>query len=97
MPTINQLVRLGREEKEKKSKSKALSACPQRRGVCLDKFCRCSFALNQIKANWADILPLRIFVSCKSSGIFRVIAKECFIDMSVYQIGNKTMYTYFFQ
>ena len=35
MPTINQLVRHGREEKEKKSKSKALSACPQRRGVCL--------------------------------------------------------------
>ena len=35
MPTINQLVRLGREEKEKKSNSKALSACPQRRGVCL--------------------------------------------------------------
>ena len=35
MPTINQLVRFGREEKEKKSKSKALSACPQRRGVCL--------------------------------------------------------------
>ena len=35
MPTINQLVRLGRDEKDKKSKSKALSACPQRRGVCL--------------------------------------------------------------
>ena len=35
MPTINQLVRFGREEKEKTSKSKALSACPQRRGVCL--------------------------------------------------------------
>ena len=35
MPTINQLVRFGREEKEKESKSKALSACPQRRGVCL--------------------------------------------------------------
>ena len=35
MPTINQLVRFGREEKAKKSKSKALSACPQRRGVCL--------------------------------------------------------------
>jgi small subunit ribosomal protein S12 len=28
-------VRFGREEKAKKSKSKALSACPQRRGVCL--------------------------------------------------------------
>ena len=35
MRTINQLVRFGREEKVKKSKSKALSACPQRRGVCL--------------------------------------------------------------
>ena len=35
MPTINQLVRFGREEKDKKSKSKALQACPQRRGVCL--------------------------------------------------------------
>ena len=35
MPTINQLVRFGREEEAKKSKSKALSACPQRRGVCL--------------------------------------------------------------
>ena len=35
MPTINQLVRFGREEKAKKSKSKALSACPPRRGVCL--------------------------------------------------------------
>ena len=35
MPTIKQLVRFGREEKAKKSKSKALSACPQRRGVCL--------------------------------------------------------------
>ena len=35
MPPINQLVRFGREEKDKKSKSKALQACPQRRGVCL--------------------------------------------------------------
>jgi len=34
MPTINQLVRFGRDKKIKKSKSKALSACPQRRGVC---------------------------------------------------------------
>ncbi|WP_176013157.1 30S ribosomal protein S12 [Victivallis sp. Marseille-Q1083] len=35
MPTINQLVRFGRQNKVKKSKSRALSACPQRRGVCL--------------------------------------------------------------
>jgi small subunit ribosomal protein S12 len=35
MPTINQLVRKGRTPMRKKSKSPALKACPQRRGVCL--------------------------------------------------------------
>ena len=35
MPTINQLVRQGREKKVKKSKSRALQSCPQRRGVCI--------------------------------------------------------------
>ena len=35
MPTIQQLVRKGREVIEIKSKSRALDACPQRRGVCL--------------------------------------------------------------
>jgi small subunit ribosomal protein S12 len=34
MPTINQLIRLGRERKRKKSKSPALKGCPQTRGVC---------------------------------------------------------------
>jgi small subunit ribosomal protein S12 len=34
MPTINQLVRQGREQKNKKTKSPALRACPQKRGVC---------------------------------------------------------------
>jgi small subunit ribosomal protein S12 len=34
MPTINQLVRKGREIKVDKTKSPALVACPQRRGVC---------------------------------------------------------------
>ena len=35
MPTISQLIRLGRILKRKKTKSPALKACPQRRGVCL--------------------------------------------------------------
>ena len=35
MPTINQLVRNGRKDKLKKSKSPVLDRCPQRRGVCL--------------------------------------------------------------
>jgi small subunit ribosomal protein S12 len=34
MPTINQLVRKGRKQIKKKSKSPALKSCPQRRGVC---------------------------------------------------------------
>ena len=35
MPTINQLIRLGREKFKNRSKSPALRNCPQRRGVCL--------------------------------------------------------------
>ena len=35
MPTINQLVRKGREAVRKKSKTPAMDACPQKRGVCI--------------------------------------------------------------
>lgn len=35
MPTINQLIRMGREKVNVKTKSPALTECPQRRGVCL--------------------------------------------------------------
>ncbi len=35
MPTIQQLIRKSRRLKQKKGKSPALGACPQRRGVCL--------------------------------------------------------------
>ncbi|RLB12847.1 MAG: 30S ribosomal protein S12 [Deltaproteobacteria bacterium] len=35
MPTINQLVRQGRERPKSKSKSPALQGCPQKRGVCV--------------------------------------------------------------
>jgi small subunit ribosomal protein S12 len=34
LPTINQLVRKGRRMPGKKTKTPALSQCPQRRGVC---------------------------------------------------------------
>ncbi|MDZ7374827.1 MAG: 30S ribosomal protein S12 [candidate division KSB1 bacterium] len=34
MPTINQLVRKGREKVAWKTKAPALTGCPQRRGVC---------------------------------------------------------------
>jgi small subunit ribosomal protein S12 len=34
MPTINQLVRRQRTKVEKRQKTRALQACPQRRGVC---------------------------------------------------------------
>jgi small subunit ribosomal protein S12 len=35
MPTMNQLVRNPRRKRKKRTKSPALKACPQRRGVCL--------------------------------------------------------------
>jgi small subunit ribosomal protein S12 len=35
MPTINQLVRQGREKSIAKNKAPALQACPQKRGVCI--------------------------------------------------------------
>ncbi len=35
MPTIRQLIKKGRKSAVKKSKSRALDKCPQRRGVCL--------------------------------------------------------------
>ena len=35
MPTINQLVRQGRRKIMNRSKSPALTGCPQRRGVCI--------------------------------------------------------------
>tara|TARA_B100001123_G_C15130641_1_gene955192 strand:+ start:353 stop:724 length:372 start_codon:yes stop_codon:yes gene_type:complete len=34
MPTINQLVRKGRQKISKRNKVPALEACPQKRGVC---------------------------------------------------------------
>jgi small subunit ribosomal protein S12 len=35
MPTINQLVRLGREKPKIRTASPALAGCPQKRGVCI--------------------------------------------------------------
>jgi small subunit ribosomal protein S12 len=35
MPTINQLVRKGRELQKKRTPSPALQSCPQKRGVCV--------------------------------------------------------------
>ena len=35
MPTISQLIRLGRKQKFRRSPAPALRGCPQKRGVCL--------------------------------------------------------------
>jgi small subunit ribosomal protein S12 len=34
MPTVNQMIRKGRELQSKKTKAPALMSCPQKRGVC---------------------------------------------------------------
>ena len=38
MPTVNQLVRIGRERLRGRTKSPALLSCPQKRGVCTRVF-----------------------------------------------------------
>ncbi len=38
MPTINQLVRMRRKAKGRKTKAPALESCPQKRGVCTRVF-----------------------------------------------------------
>ena len=35
MPTINQLIKNGRERRPEKSKTPIMGQCPQKRGVCL--------------------------------------------------------------
>jgi len=35
MPTINQLIKNGRQKIKKKAKTPALKGCPQKRGVCI--------------------------------------------------------------
>jgi small subunit ribosomal protein S12 len=35
MPTINQLIRVGREKQRAKNTAPALQGCPQKRGVCI--------------------------------------------------------------
>ncbi|XP_048129319.1 ribosomal protein S12, mitochondrial-like [Rhodamnia argentea] len=35
MPTLNQLIRYGREEKRRTDRTQALDQCPQKQGVCL--------------------------------------------------------------
>ncbi|MBL8785878.1 MAG: 30S ribosomal protein S12 [Deltaproteobacteria bacterium] len=35
MPTVNQLVRQGRDKQNKKTSAPALESCPQKRGVCV--------------------------------------------------------------
>ena len=35
MPTINQLIKKGRERRPEKSKTPIMAQCPQKRGVCL--------------------------------------------------------------
>jgi len=38
MPTVNQLVRIGRQRLKGHTKSPALASCPQKRGVCVRVF-----------------------------------------------------------
>ena len=52
MPTISQLVRKGRAKITKKSKSAALSSCPQRRGVCTRLYNTTKKNINNYTSIW---------------------------------------------
>lgn len=51
MPTIQQLIRNRREPAENRTKSPALKACPQRRGVCTKVYVRFVYVKVCIKKN----------------------------------------------
>ena len=53
MPTIQQLVRKGREVIVEKSKSRALDACPQKRGVCVRVYTTTPYTTTPKKPNSA--------------------------------------------
>ena len=55
MPTIQQLVRKGREALVEKSKSPALDSCPQRRGAFV-------FTLQHLKNLTLQCARLRVYV-----------------------------------
>ena len=40
MPTINQLIRIGRKVKQRTQRTRALNECPQKQGVCLRVYTR---------------------------------------------------------
>lgn len=60
MPTINQLVRRGREKQHRKSKAPALQGSPQKRGVCIRVY-----VVNPKKPNSANRKVARVRLTNK--------------------------------
>ena len=60
MPTIQQLVRNGRVALQDKSKSPALAACPQRRGVCTRVITHAGEVLHTTAADQHDGVLLQV-------------------------------------
>ena len=72
MPTINQLVRKGREVLKSKSTAPALKECPQKRGVCTRVYTTTPKKPNSALRNVARVrLTNGIEVSRVSAIIFR--------------------------
>ena len=61
MPTINQLVRKGRRRAKQQSKSRALTACPQRRGVCAAILMNPNYRKESERIVQASGAPLELF------------------------------------
>ena len=74
MPTINQLVRKGRQDKVSKSKTPALKGSPQRRGVCTRVY-----TTTPKKPNSAlrKVARVRLSVASRSPPTSRVSVTTC--------------------
>jgi ribosomal protein S12 len=77
MPTIQQLVRKGRTKITKKSKSAALSSCPQRRGVCTRVYTTTPKKPNSATLRIAELGFFGVFVLVFIQPLQRNLTLQC--------------------
>lgn len=83
MPTIQQLVRKGRETLVEKGKSPALDACPQRRGVCVRVYTTTPKKPNSAMRKVARV---RLTMVRKLTPIFREKGTTCKSTLSYWYV-----------
>ena len=85
MPTINQLVRKGRQTSVKKSTAPALKNCPQKRGVCTRVY-----TATPKKPNSAlrKVARVRLTNSIEVAGLYARHGPKLPVNMCVFILGR---------